>query len=1245
MKKLSRLLPFPSFLGFFVSVAHVHGGEIANVPFEAGNWTPAKVHILLDNSESMRSEALVNKSDASNFPRPGVREGLVVQWDGLFLKDDATRLKFIEGQPILGVGTKNTSGTDVTSTQCEIINPLVNKLYFNPTDQYLRWNPNDVTGYGSYPNAPISSIPSWFKYNGCSKNTLGTLTAVQKQNAANWWRYYSTRSKYMQKVLSDAIMIAQPKMIFGITELNGPSAGLPDYVRTTPQFVIRPADSATNYYDNANDVFDVSKISAHNANVAKKILQRQDTQLVSGVETLKDSIGRTPLRTGLDEIGTYFKTPGNLDNACQRTFALVVTDGYWNEEYTGSIGDVDGDGNIATFADIAMNYYVNGFGAAGKITPNDWNPKTGQHMSTYAVSLGLDGNLTDNSCNKWPDATATSEKFALPPTVADKGSSLWGNPQTDKVGVTAVGIADKERIDDLWHAAYNSHGIFFNSAEPNLLGWDIALALSNIYEQSQSFESKDIISGVDINMESSQKLLYRASFNPSDWTGSILAYKLDNNGDYMPFDATNPTAFPAFAEDSDPQNKVFTYNYTATDGVDFQYANLDTSDQLVLIDDSSVFFRKKQCISNIVDAREKLVDWLKGDKTYENVPPYSFRERKPNRLGDIIHSKPLFMGTPNKYYKDRWASPRDMENRAKYSQFIANNRTRGKALFVGANDGYMHGFNAEPPFNRYFSYVPSFLFNGLAALAEPNYIHQYFVDGALVVDDVCYKTGPSSACEWHSVLVGSAGAGGQGVFALDVTNPTAMTSANVLWEFTDKHDKDLGFVLGAPTIARFRATTNPSVRTQPSASPADDIGQWLVVVSGGYNNIDHNNRIKSSWIAILAQVDDPLVTRSITGKSYLYLLNVKTGAIVKKFGIPGGTLLSPNGLGSPAVVDADGDNITDYIFVGDLKGNLWKIDVRSENPDDWTGGAGTNISLAASNAIFTTINGDKEPITVRPQVIAHPAHKKSITSPASGIVAAGTARVPDKHQFLIYFGTGKFFEVGDTNPKTLTHEQHLYALYDNGTNVAINIAKLRERTIAHRRSSEDFAGTDQLVRYVTPYGRAPGIPNGDMQFISTTSRLAPLGWYITLDKTVGERVVVDAVFRAAKNRNSQGAIVGSEKIFFNTMMPQAGGNCGVVDVDTVNGWAMVLDAYTGNNAYVVDETLTSGRGTGGLRLSKSAGFSNIKTQGFNNGLNTQDRVFLELKINSGRTDVIAFTPLNIGSSNSTHRETYLQLGD
>lgn len=144
---------------------------------------------------------------------------------------------------------------------------------------------------------------------------------------------------------------------------------------------------------------------------------------------------------------------------------------------------------------------------------------------------------------------------------------------------------------------------------------------------------------------------------------------------------------------------------------------------------------------------------------------------------------------------------------------------------------------------------------------------------------------------------------------------------------------------------------------------------------------------------------------SVSGTAVLFMVRVDAPTTTVKRINVGGT---NNGLSSPLLVDTDGDRIIDLIYAGDLNGNLWKFDVTSTNPSSWDSAYSSGPSAAPLFQAKDS-SGATQPITSLPEV---------------GLAPTGASG------FMVYVGTGKYFETGDN--ATLT-TQSVYGVVDSGS--------------------------------------------------------------------------------------------------------------------------------------------------------------------------------------------------------------------
>ncbi|MCQ4262303.1 pilus assembly protein [Stutzerimonas stutzeri] len=308
--------------------------------------------------------------------------------------------------------------------------------------------------------------------------------------------------------------------------------------------------------------------------------------------------------------------------------------------------------------------------------------------------------------------------------------------------------------------------------------------------------------------------------------------------------------------------------------------------------------------------------FIRGDRSMERTdaaPNNPFRQRG-SRLGDIANSDPQYVHKPNFGYSQLPETAGfTAAAKSAYTAFRASDtyQNRPPVVVVGANDGMLHGFNASldnAGGTELFAYVPNDLIDDLYQLTEPTYSHRYYVDGTPRIGDAWVDNA------WKTLAVGSSGAGGRSIFALDISNPSDMSASSVLWEFTHP---EMGYTLGRPSLVPLYN------------------GKFGVVVTSGY--------------------DRPTSTTS----GYVWILDAADGSVLKRFELP-----NSGDLGSPLAVDLDNDRVVDRIYVADTNGNVWRLDTNSTTIGEWDAPA----SLKAGGSIAPLFiakdsSGDRQPIT------------------------------------------------------------------------------------------------------------------------------------------------------------------------------------------------------------------------------------------------------------------------------------------
>lgn len=526
-------------------------------------------------------------------------------------------------------------------------------------------------------------------------------------------------------------------------------------------------------------------------------------------------------------------------------------------------------------------------------------------------------------------------------------------------------------------------------------------------------------SSAGVNVQQSARVeqgtqVYLAYYHPSNWWGQLTAQDLIYTASTDTV-SVNPVANwdascvltggscqatgQANVAQTPGSRSILSWNGTA--GIPFEWSNLTAAQQTALT-------------AGDLSATDLRLRYLRGDRSNEVASGGSLRTRT-GVLGDIVDSSPTWVGPPSSPYTGPWvdglnaAAVAPETGGQTYTTFKATYATRQNLVYAGANDGLLHGFragsydtsgnfvsNATTPNDGWESlaYIPASVLStihsttGSVDYSNPQYSHNFYVDATPGTGDLFYSGA------WHTWLVGGLGAGGNAsgpignktstavgaIYALDITDPGTFSEANasslVLGEWSSSTiacsnvvncGTSLGSTFGTPVIRRLHN------------------GNWAVLFGNGLNS------------------------SSGTAGMFIMLVDASTGVKTFRFIDTGyGPSRDPlgasskNGIAYVAPADLDGDHITDYVYAGDVFGNIWRFDLTSSNPTSWS------VSTAP---IFSTPAG--QPVTIRLAVASVPG------------VGSGPQRL------IVSFGTGQQIPQTLTSAATYaTGAQALYGIWD-----------------------------------------------------------------------------------------------------------------------------------------------------------------------------------------------------------------------
>jgi type IV pilus assembly protein PilY1 len=582
---------------------------------------------------------------------------------------------------------------------------------------------------------------------------------------------------------------------------------------------------------------------------------------------------------------------------------------------------------------------------------------------------------------------------------------------------------------------------------------------------------------------------YFAYYNPNNWTGTVTAYGLVDTAGILTIrplanwdaqcvltgvaasSSCASTGAPGASAPQSPASRVMlTWNgrdtsaSVGTAGIPFEWANLTASEQSTLdAGDATVTANR--------------LHYLRGDRSNEiNSSGAGLYRARGGVLGDIVDASPLWVGPPNSPYVLTWkdnlnpATTMPENSGQAYMTFLQAEQGRLNVVYTGANDGFLHGVrtgsedaagdviaNPSTPNDgvEVLAYMPGAALNSIHSSTNPaldfsntQYAHDFFVDATPTSGDLFYGGA------WHTWLVGGLGAGGAAIYALDVTNPSTTfsesnaativkgewSSATISCANVANCGNNLGNTYGTPQIRRLHN------------------GNWGVIFGNGFGS-------SSGDAGIYVMSLDPS-----TAAATFYYLSTGTG---------GG-----NGIAYVAAADLDGDHVTDYVYAGDLHGNVWRFDLTSSSTAAWG---------VSPGPMFKTPNG--QPITTQAVL-------------ASAVVSGSLP------QLIVAFGTGDRTQFSNTSATAyVSGTQSLYGVWDwnmtawNARSSATYASLTSAQMAAVTRLSMPFTLTAGNLQQQTFTAAAAGVDTSNnpitWESCAVACNAGAFGWFANLPGTQG----------------------------------------------------------------------------------------------------------------------------------------------
>lgn len=901
------------------------------------------------------------------------------------------------------------------------------------------------------------------------------LPVSQRQNFANWYSYYRNRNRSATTAMSrafapfnEAIRVAWQNL--GNNTDEDPNVDAPIFGDDTP--IYKFVDEAVNNNVRTRFYNWLFQIPADEGtpNIAASIRAGKFFQRAGG------AVDKNP----------YWDRDLNRELSCRQNFHINMSDGFWN------------GGN--TFAGTGQRYLGDNTTLPDNRSYDRGNPET-NFFHRFSGTL-IKPTLADVMFHFWatdlrPDfADQDSTRLKVPPFIPDRSTTLFGNPvgsgqnaldnlevywnpandpatwphlvnfnisfglegtlpQTPGVYESlrrgddptfiwpypVVGTDDGRKLDDFWHAALVSRGRFLSAKNPE----ELITSLQEIIASIIARRGASTAVSVSLPIITDGTTGYSAGYDTTDWSGFVTRNELDPNTAQsvgIQWDAgceltggPCPSTVTDYGPPRDPDSRnIITSDGTAGTGKPFRWANLSSQQRARLnVDPTTIRLDLGTWTTDTFG--DERVAYLRGDRTNETTVTPRFRQRS-SVLGAVIRGQPVYVSSPTSGYPEAFP-PGSPENG--YAEFQNSNRTRPPTLYVAANDGMLHAFNASDGTER-FAYVPNAVIENFRLTRSTQF------EGGLTptVDDAPVVTDVFINGSWRTVLLGSLRLGGRGAYLLDISNPAGTGEGNPtalpMWEFTNvpppgdtsvdcapgaRYCSSLGYTYGGVNTARIRYQN-----------------KWVALVSSGYFPIDSL---------------DPASLSPKANQTSLLVIDIATGQLIREIITSSAPQSATQsfGLSQAIVMDVAGDYVDDVAFAGDLAGNLWRFDLTGDNPSDWKVDLMFKTYGAGGGAV-----GD-QPIAASPRVLADI-----------------TRRNP-----MIVFGTGKFIGLPDRS--AAIPEQSFYGIRDAGT--CGPTADVPEACSAYPIEPDDL--TEQSINQ----------SGSGVRSIAASSEEVTTGWRIRLD--------------------------------------------------------------------------------------------------------------------------------------------------
>ncbi|MBI5636840.1 MAG: hypothetical protein HZA03_02595 [Nitrospinae bacterium] len=1025
MKPVARVLVLLAALSIGGRDAHAIEtmAEYADVPFFMSNSVMPNIMVIADNSGSMNEFAYSAAYDPARTYSGYFSASLHYSYDG-------TKFVINAAGPYLGSFLNWACMRKIDVARKVLVGGLATSR----------------TGGGNQVNKGESSPTGWNQQKNLTVTQAAGTTAYNPGGGIATYIYYLTAGSL--KVYKTSVSAGNLLATYNVWIQKDSTQEPDDFVSGNLSGIMQKVSTKARW---GLAFFDSSSNGGY---VAEPIVgPGYGTNFITTYEN-KAPATMTPLAETLYQVLGYFKqdasmrfAPGNYttnvqgkdpfwysdSNAyvrCGKNFVVLITDGEPTSDTNipAALQDYDGDGQDAVLWPNSGSDYLDDVALWGHTVDLRADIADTQVITLYSVytfgtsaaaktllkNAAKNGAFVDSNGNNRPDSEDINSNGIL-----DAGEDTNGNGMLDSEWDTnADGIPDT----------------YFEANDADSMESQLMAAITDILKRASSGTAISVLA----TSASGAGNIYQAYFLPSKtiidalgtrditWIGHLLSLKIDSKGSLLDknsncisfsFDTVaKETVINKLSGTAGACGTTVTATTQLTSFVDYDW---DAGELLAATTASSrtIFTFLDVNKNNVVNGGEKLdfttanagtlqkylrtstvaeatnvINWVRGTAVT------GYRDRTLNvggdqwKLGDIIHSTPTVVGAPQENYSALYQD-------AGYETFYNANKDRTQVVYIGANDGMLHAFDAttgNPTSGKeLWAYIPYNLLPHLKWLADPAYPHVDYVDLKVKISDI--NLGTKAAPNWKTVLIGGMRFGGGEItdttydvdgngdtaanlrkwrsafFAIDITDPAVPVP---LWEW-NPGDNTLGYSMTYPAVAKVGDEFFAIIGTGPKAAYLPDY------------------------------------TGTSAQTASLFVLNIKTGALAATFPISDVNSF----FSDPITVDID-FNASNPVVGG--TGNSYNTEAAYIGETYKTNGGVWNSRMWRLVTNPTTAGNDVNPANWKMyDMYTDPAGQTITSAPAATTDSAG-------HLWLFY-GTGKFLNQAD---KADASQQTFYGIKD-----------------------------------------------------------------------------------------------------------------------------------------------------------------------------------------------------------------------